>query len=255
MAPRASKTNGACPGPPNSPRLLPNMRKGIERLRPRCSQFEHGAGERGRNTSIAAHRNSPRRHVEGDDVLSAIVQGDACPTRTGADVEHATLGQFEGRVRIGGEVPRCVHYCEEAVRSLYQFVRHAGGSPGLLAGEEDLAKGIADRQLLIVDPRVRAGLREAMSCRGSRRPASVHRASVIAAAVFFFIRVPAGVRRDRLDLYRTDEPGLRAGRPTDVLIRADRRIRQFPWLLGPVTARSYPGPPGFPSGWSLPDLS
>ena len=33
-------------------------------------------------------------------------------------------------------------------------MRDAGGSPDLLAGEEDLAEGITDRQLIIVDPHV-----------------------------------------------------------------------------------------------------
>jgi hypothetical protein len=115
--------------PTQQPQIVAQHEERIERLRPGFSQVEHGSGERGRYTAIAVHRSGPGRNVESDDVVPAIVQGDARPTRTGADVEHATVGQFEGRVQIGGEVPRCILCREEAVRSLYQFVRDSGGPP------------------------------------------------------------------------------------------------------------------------------
>ena len=59
--------------PTQQPQVVAQHEEGIERLRPRCSQFEHRSGERGRNTAIAADRSSPRRDVEGDDVLPAVV--------------------------------------------------------------------------------------------------------------------------------------------------------------------------------------
>jgi hypothetical protein len=101
--------------------------------------------------------------------LPVLVQGDARPTRTGADVEHATLGQFEGRVGFGREVPRCVRCREEAVRPFDQFVCDAGGSARLLAGEKYLAEGIADRQLLVVAPHVLHSKTMAASCHCGNR--------------------------------------------------------------------------------------
>jgi len=90
MAPSAPRTKRGLRRPTQQPQIVAQHEEGIERLRLRLSQFEDGSGERGRYTAIAAHRSSALRDVEGDNVLPAIVQGDARPTRAGANVEHAT---------------------------------------------------------------------------------------------------------------------------------------------------------------------